>query len=530
MNRITNWLTSYSILNEFQAGFRKGYSTIDNVFNLVNIVHLNKLNNKYTYAFFVDFSSAFDLIPRNSLFYKLSCMGMSSKIIRILKLLYENTSSRIWDGISFSEYFTVETGVKQGCILSPVLFSLYLNDLPQILPGGVHIADTNIKILLYADDIVILSDNPTGLQDMIDTLQEYCKTWSLKVNLSKSKILIFRNGPRIATDLSWQFENNSIEIVNSYTYLGVGITYNLSFKKYLQNRLSSSKMAVNSTWSKYIAHPKISKENKLKIFDACAKSIMFYAAQVWGYQSYDDVEKLFRFFIKKMLYLPNNTPNYMLYLETGFNSLFSSTLKLHFVYIKNVLNLSPQRLTRILAEKIIELNVYWAKEWSDLCQLIHYSPPNNNVPTCMYWKDIIYFLKIKEHNDFCLQASRSQFHDLYPQLDYGIAPTLTRELSSRATSLIVRARGGLLDLNSRCFRSNSDGLCSVCNMKESENTVHFIGICPVYKEFRLIHFGQNKLNANEVIRLLNGTNISSLYKYLETCIKYRRWILNEFDF
>lgn len=128
LNRITEWIDNHNILNEYQTGFRKNYSTIDNIFNLVNIVNLNKINKKNTYAFFVDFSCALDTIPRNCLFYKLSCLGLSTKIIRILQAAYEKNESRIWDGNSFSDPFEVEVGVKQGCLLSSILFSLFVND------------------------------------------------------------------------------------------------------------------------------------------------------------------------------------------------------------------------------------------------------------------------------------------------------------------------------------------------------------------------------------------------------------------
>ena len=73
-----------------------------------------------------------------------------------------------------SDVFCVDSGVKQGCILSPILFCLYLNDLPDELPGGLNVAGVNIKILLYADDIVLLSDTSTDLQSMIDALFSYC--------------------------------------------------------------------------------------------------------------------------------------------------------------------------------------------------------------------------------------------------------------------------------------------------------------------------------------------------------------------
>ena len=76
--------------------------------------------------------------------------------------------------------------------LSPILFSSFLNDLPDILPGCLEVAGVNVKLLLYADDIVILSGYPVELQNMIDSVHAYCATWSLSVNLSKCKVMIFR--------------------------------------------------------------------------------------------------------------------------------------------------------------------------------------------------------------------------------------------------------------------------------------------------------------------------------------------------
>ena len=528
LRRIEHWLIRYNILNEFQAGFRKQYSTIDNIFNLVNIVTLNNVKSKHTYAFFVDFSCAFDKIPRNSLFYKLSSSGLSSKIVRILQCLYDNTVSRVWDGTMLSDELVVNSGVKQGCILSPVLFSLYLNDLPSVLPGGVDIDGITVKILLYADDIVLLCDSAIGLQKMIDVLYGYCQKWSLSVNLSKSKVLIFRRSPRISQTLRWNYGLEDIEIVNSYRYLGVDINYNLSFKKHLENKLSASKIAINATWSKYISNPKISFVNKLKIFEAASQSILLYAAQVWGYQRHDVVEKLLRFFIKKIHYLPQNTPNYMIYLETGLVSVFITTLKLHFDYINRVLSLGTDRLPRKLAEKIIEHNISWAKEWHNICNVINFESPNNNLYICYFANEILEQIRIYEYRNYKSNAYNSQFHDLYSKLEYNVSSLLV-DFSPRASSLIIRARGGLLNINGRAFRNNTDGNCTICNMCESENVFHLIGICPVFNNYRKIYFGNFQLNLNDVIDLLNGKCFKLLYLYLESCLKYRQLIISEYE-
>ena len=529
LNRINEWLDNHKILNEYQAGFRKDYSTVDNIFNLVNLVKLNSLKSKYTYAFFVDFSCAFDTVPRNSLFYKLSCIGLSSKIIRVIQAMYEKSYSKVWDGNMFSDQFNVDCGVKQGCILSPVLFSLYINDLPEALPNGLNVAGLNIKVLLYADDIVLLAECPSDLQCMIDALYTYCSTWNLTVNLSKSKIMIFRKSPRAPRTLEWKFGNEAIEIVNKYTYLGVELTFNLSFKTHLENKLSAAKMAISSTWSSYISNTKISFQNKMKIFEAASQSIMFYAAQVWGFERHESVEKLFRFFIKKMIYLPSNTPNYVLYLETMHNSLFVSTLNLHFTYINRVLALDSYRLPRILAAKILESNIFWAQEWVSLCTRYNFTSPNSSLPLCHFQSNIIDVIKTNDQQRWVSDAANSQFHDLYPKLNHSFS-IYTYNLSPRATSLIIKARCGMLDLNAKSFKANTYGYCTICNLDVAENTYHFVGICPVFKHYRKSFFGKEILSLEDVLLILNGSCINNLYWYLENSIKYRKLLINEFNF
>lgn len=136
-NRLYDWVNRNNILNEYQAGFRKQYSTTDNFYNLYSILHLKKLAEKYVYGFFVDFKAAFDTIHRKALFYKLSNMGVSTKFVTVLKHLYTNTSAKVYFNGMVSEEFGMEMGVKQGCLLSPLLSSLMLNDMHDVLGGGV---------------------------------------------------------------------------------------------------------------------------------------------------------------------------------------------------------------------------------------------------------------------------------------------------------------------------------------------------------------------------------------------------------
>lgn len=531
LSRITEWVNDNNILNEFQAGFRKNYSTIDNIFCLSNLVHMKLQVKKKLYAFFVDFKSAFDTINRQALFFKLSKLKMSTKMLDIIRKLYENTSSVVWNGQTISEYFETGNGLKQGCLLSPMLFSLFINDLYEELPVGLTIDDMQLKLLMYADDLVLLAEDPFTLQKMIDNLCIYCKKWNLVVNLQKSKILIFRNGGRKAASETWKYDDKDIEIVNQYKYLGILFTHNLNFNKHLKEKLSVSKFAINQTWNKIMRNKTIQNSSKIKIFESCIKTILCYGSQVWGINEYDEVEKLQRFFFKKMYYLPNNTPNYMLYLETDKNKIYIHTLKTHFDYIRKVINMPNSRLTKIIAKKILEMQIYWVKEWKDLYDqvglIFTYNPQNWNVEHNSILNKLSYIQKCEnmEH------ARLSIYHNDYSTLQYIDVPNYFCDKNSvEMISLILKARGGMLDINARAFKQNTDGICNICNLDESENTYHFIARCPIFKNERKLYFGKEKITFNEFRNCMNGKlGYEPLYNYLKLSLKYRNLIIKEFE-
>lgn len=128
-------------------------------------------------------------------------------------------------------------GVKQGCLLSPLLFSFFLNDLSDCMKGGITIQGTKINMLAYADDIVIFSTDRLELQAMIRSFENYCQTWNLVVNLSNSQIVVFWNGGRPGSNEKWYFENQKIKVSNSYKYLGMTLTSNLSLNAHFKERI-----------------------------------------------------------------------------------------------------------------------------------------------------------------------------------------------------------------------------------------------------------------------------------------------------
>ena len=140
---------------------------------------------------------AFDWVKRDYLLYKLLELNIDSNLYFCIKSLYSDNSAFIRINNEYqTEWFNVPSGVRQGDPLSPTLFNLFINDLVDYLKNtgvGIHIDQELISVLLYADDIILLAKSETELQILLGALETWCKTWLLKVNVSKTNIMHFRN-------------------------------------------------------------------------------------------------------------------------------------------------------------------------------------------------------------------------------------------------------------------------------------------------------------------------------------------------
>ena len=175
-NRLDTFLEDSDILNENQAGFRQSYSTTDHIFALNCITELLRHQKKKIYCTFTDFSKAFDSVWRIGLWRKLLDSHIEGKFLNVIQNLYLNVKSCVSVNNERSPFCGSYCGVRQGENLSPVLFSLFVNDLEAFLHSknnnGIIIDavndDTSAYIktftLLYADDTVIIAQDPDSLQ------------------------------------------------------------------------------------------------------------------------------------------------------------------------------------------------------------------------------------------------------------------------------------------------------------------------------------------------------------------------------
>lgn len=159
--------------------------------------------------------------------------GINGPLLNILSSLYSSTPYRLRTTAGVSDSIASTAGVKQGCVLSPTLFNIYMNDMPKYLCNSKSnfplINEIPVSHLSFGDDPVLFSRTHASLQNSINQLVKFRHNWNLSINLQKSKIMTFNlNGKKIHGQFS--FKNQTIELVSFYTYLGVAITNNSSFK------------------------------------------------------------------------------------------------------------------------------------------------------------------------------------------------------------------------------------------------------------------------------------------------------------
>ena len=167
-NRLECFTIEHNLIPNCQIGFTRRSGTSDHILVLKTLIdkYILKLK-KPLYSCFVDFKCAFDRVWRAGLLFKMIKCEISSKFINLIDDMYKETTYQIKFQDGLSGPISAIAGVKQGCVLIPLLFKIFLSDLPGIFDSAcdpVQLYDTKISCLLYADDLILLSESPNGLQ------------------------------------------------------------------------------------------------------------------------------------------------------------------------------------------------------------------------------------------------------------------------------------------------------------------------------------------------------------------------------
>ena len=283
-SRLYAFMEKNNIIPQEQIGFKRNHRTADHIFILKNLLESYKKKRKQLFLCFVDFKQAFDTVWHIGLLYKMAESGISSGMFRIIKDMYSKINICIQSGHSVSPFFSSIIGVRQGDNLSPTLFNLFLRDLPGELGTNclpVIYGDMKLACLLYADDLVLLSESAQGLQQLLDRLESYSNLWALEVNTSKTKTLYIGPKRPSASSIECTYNAMRIEEVESFRYLGILISNDLSFKTTMKDIYHRGLKVYFKLMRSFQPQPKV--ETMIHLFDHLIKPVLLYGADVFGY-------------------------------------------------------------------------------------------------------------------------------------------------------------------------------------------------------------------------------------------------------
>lgn len=274
LNRITLDIDSHQPYE--QAGFRSGFSTIDHIHVVEQVIEKYLEFRRPLYLAFIDYKKAFDSIYHSSIWETLTHQNINTKYINILKDIYSKSVSRIKLERT-GNCINIYRGVRQGDPISPKLFIAVLQNIIKDLPWsmqGINVDGKLMSHLRFADDIILLSENPKQLNIMINDLQTASYRVGLEMNLSKTKIMT--NDKMIPIFIN----NKPLEYVQEYVYLGKQLSL-----KPNRNVLEINRR-IASTWKKFWAHKEILKSQlpmKLKkiVLDSAILPCLTYGCQTW---------------------------------------------------------------------------------------------------------------------------------------------------------------------------------------------------------------------------------------------------------
>ena len=334
-------------LREEQAGFRSGRSCNDQIFVLRTIVEQSIEWNSSLYINYIDFEKAFDSVHHPSLWKILELYGLPAKVINIIKDMYKDNRCCVRHAGKHSDWFQVKTGVRQGCIISPLLFLVVIDwvmkkatsDKPRGIIWNVF---SRLEDCDFADDIGLISHTHKDIQEKTDRVDKFARSIGLKIHPSKSKLMRVKTKSHHAVTV----RGESLETVEDFKYLGSIISADSNIEREISSRIGQAAYAfrkLNNIWKSTSIHTK----TKLKIYKSNVRSILLYASETW--RTNKKIESRLRGFegrcLRRILHIwwEQRVTNKEVWERAGMSNIILEVKKRRWSWLGHVLRMKKER-------------------------------------------------------------------------------------------------------------------------------------------------------------------------------------------
>ncbi|CAN0437199.1 unnamed protein product, partial [Laminaria digitata] len=334
-DRLNEAFEEEDLFTPAQAGFRRIEECVTQTGCLLEVARRREIEREETYLLFVDLKKAYDTVPQEALMAKLDYYGVRGRMLRYIGELYSKSMIKVRSGNRLSEAVRLERGVRQGCPLSPVLFNIFIND---ILDGAENMGVTvpglgpkaEIPGLMFADDLVTLSEDGDSMNRMTEHLSEWTTENEMAVGIQKCGVMVVGGrAPPLADRMDkWRINGEEVPVVESYKYLGVDITPSLDLSQMMQGRKDSTRKLL-AVVHRFLRKKEVPVPMKMSAMRGVVMPRLLFGSEVYGMSKTitDDMQAMVNRALRKVVGLSANSrmSNVALWRETGVPPLAATT-------------------------------------------------------------------------------------------------------------------------------------------------------------------------------------------------------------
>lgn len=271
---VVSYLESNAFFSIHQHGFRKYYSCETQLLAFTNDLFSAADRSSTVDCVFIDFSKAFDTVCHKLLLLKLNALNIDANVLKWIECFLSNRTQFVTANDHCSPTSPVTSGVPQGSVLGPLLFLIYINDLPK---------DISSSIKLFADDCVIYREIRTNadnlaLQTDLDHISSWCDAWLMKLNVTKCKAMRISRCISHNVPCDYTLNHSNLDLVSSYKYLGVYISNNLSWNTHVDYITNNANRTLGYLRRNFSLAPT---NLKLLLYQTLVRPKLEYASSVW---------------------------------------------------------------------------------------------------------------------------------------------------------------------------------------------------------------------------------------------------------
>lgn len=261
-------------LSKSQFGFRKGRGCTDAIFALRQLSEKTIEYGQELHLAFIDQEKAFDRVNRDKLWGILEDYGVRGELLDAVRALYRNSLCAVRTKSGLTDWFNITSGVRQGCVLSPLLFIVYMDRITKEANPNEY----EINELLFAGDHCLIHDNQEDLQRHITSLNDACTKYDMKISIEKTETMVIRREPG---EHEIFINSKKLSKVEQFKYLGSMFTEEGRISKEIEARIQKASN-VNYQLTPILKHRNIPLETKKKIINAIFVPTLCYQSQTWA--------------------------------------------------------------------------------------------------------------------------------------------------------------------------------------------------------------------------------------------------------